>query len=116
MLTGFLALAFNPQAWIAIGMALTLGFSSGVYKGWNSANVRQWEAQVLALTLAAKQKDEQIARDARFAAEDSALASAREADLQKVINETNRDKDACKLTASESGSLRKLATGNRRRN
>lgn len=109
MIAGFLPLLFNPHAWIAVGLALFIGFSGGVVKGWNASNADHWRQQAEELTLAAQDK-ERLAR----ANERRALAAEAEREhfqtrLQVLIDETNSQGGACVFSSDELEKLMSLA-------
>jgi hypothetical protein len=109
MIAGFLPLVFNPQAWIAVGVALFIGFSGGVVKGWNASNADHWRAQVTELQRAAAQKEAIIKADAKRAEADQSEIARLNATLESVIHEHKMS--SCKLSPAELVSLRRLASG-----
>lgn len=110
-MAGFLPLVFNPQAWIAVGLALFLGFSGGVVKGWNASNADHWRDQVAEMQRAAEQKEAIIKADAARAEADSSEIARLNATLESVLHEHKMS--SCKLSPAELVSLRRLAAGNR---
>jgi hypothetical protein len=111
-MAGLLALAFNPSAWIAVGLALFLGFSTGAVKGWNASNADHWRAQVTEMQRAAAQKEAIIKADAERAEADRAEIARLQATVESIAHES-RLAGSCQLSESELGKLHKLAAGSR---
>lgn len=112
-MAGFLPLVFNPQAWIAVGVALFIGFSGGVVKGWNDSNADHWRAQAEEMTRAAQDKERLAKANERRAVEAEAEKQQFQQRLQVLIDETNREGTACVFSDSERQRLLDLAAGNR---
>ncbi len=112
MIAGFLPLVFNPQAWIAVGVALFIGFSTGVVKGWNASNADHWRDQVTELQRAAVQKEAIIKADAKRAEADQSEIERLKATVESIAHES-RLAGSCQLSAPDLERLHKLAAGNR---
>jgi len=112
MIAGFLPLVFNPQAWIAVGVALFLGFSGGVVKGWNASNADHWRAQVTELQRAAVQKEAIIKADAKRAEADQSEIARLQATVEAIAHES-RLAGACQLSPSDLERLQQLAASGR---
>jgi len=108
MFTGFLSLAFNPAAWVAVGLSLFIGFSSGVIKGWADSRADQYAAEIVELRRASAQKDAIIAADAERQMNGLQEKAALEAQLDELLKGNS---GGCKLSQSELDGLRKLASG-----
>jgi hypothetical protein len=111
MMAGFLPLLFNPQAWIAVGLALFIGFGSGVVKGWNASNADHWRLQAEELTKAAQDKERLAKANERRALAAEAEREQFQTRLQVLIDETNSQGNACKLSDLERQRLLDLAAG-----
>lgn len=111
-MAGFLRLAFDPSAWIAVGLALFLGFSGGVVKGWNASNADHWRQQAEELTRAAAQKEAIIKADAERAEADRSEIERLKATVESIAHES-RLAGACQLSAPDLERLQSLAAGNR---
>jgi hypothetical protein len=111
-MAGLLRLAFDPSAWIAVGLALFLGFSAGVVKGWNASNADHWRDQVAEMQRAAVQKEAIIKADAARAEADSSEIARLQATVESIAHES-RLAGACQLNPAELDRLQQLAAGNR---
>ena len=103
--------------WI-VGGAAVIGLLLAVWvtaytKGYNAANAKQWQQQVIALKKAADQKDAIIAADAKQADADAADKAKLEAQLTEITNEANQTPSACKFSDIELRSLCSLAGAGR---
>ena len=114
-MASFIALAFNPQAWVVVGLALFLGFSSGVVKGVNWSNAEEWRLAASAAQEAAKTKE-------RLSEADRARAEAAEADLarsdatlESFIHETKNAPSTCRFAPVELMRLQQLAAASGKR-
>jgi hypothetical protein len=111
-MASFLPLIFNPQAWIAVGVALFLGFSGGVVKGWNASNADHWRQQAEELTRAAQDKERLAKANERRAIAAEAERQQFQQRLQVLIDETNSQGNACVFSDGERQRLLDLAAGN----
>ena len=113
MIAGFLPLLFNPQAWIAVGLALFIGFSGGVVKGWNASNADHWKQQVSELQRAAVQKEAILKADAERAEADRSEIARLQATVESIAHESRLATGSCQLSPLERERLQQLAAGNR---
>lgn len=111
MFAGLIALAFNPSAWIAVGLTALVAFSGGVVKGWNASNADHWKTQAIAIELASKQKDEIIASDAMRAAADQDELTKRDKFIEDMVHATPAS--SCRFDRDELSQLQQLAAGGR---
>lgn len=108
MFTGILSLAFNPAAWVAVGLAFFAGFSGGVFKGWADSRADQYQTEIIELRKASQKKDDIIRRDAERQLDDM----QREAQLKERLDAILKGSaDSCKLSSDDIERLRVLASG-----
>lgn len=105
-MAGLFPLVLNPKAWIAVGVALFLGFSGGVVKGWNASNADYLRQQVAQLKESAKRNAAIITANEERYLQSQAEKTRLENDLRTLINETP---DSCVLSDTELSRLRNLS-------
>jgi hypothetical protein len=106
-MAGFIGLIFNPQAWIACALALSIGFFGGVFKGWEWSRADQLSDHVKVLEMAAEQKEVLGKADQKRANDAEAKLDESQAVLDAVLLQTANA--SCKLSSSDIASLQHLA-------
>jgi hypothetical protein len=112
-MAGLLSLAFNPSAWIAVGLALFIGFSTGVVKGWSASNAGHWKEQAQEMARAAAQKEAIIKADADRAESDRSEIARLEATVEAIAHESRLATGSCQFSPVELERLQRLASGKR---
>lgn len=107
MIAGLLGLVFNPSAWVAVGLAALVGFSSGVYKGWADSRSEAYRTEVVELRKASQRKDEIIKDQADRYLKDQEEASRLQERLNEILSSSSQA-DACKPSDGDIERLRRL--------
>ena len=113
-MAGFLALAFNPQAWIVAGVIALTAFSGGFVKGWSASNAQQWKDAAIAAKAAADGKERLAEADRQRAERAESEAARLDATLESYLHETKASATtACRLSPDDISRLQRLAAARR---
>ena len=113
-MAGFLALAFNPQAWVVAGVIAFASFSGGFLKGWSASNAGQWKDAAIAAKQAAEGKERLAEADRQRAERAESEAARLDAALESYIHETKASAaTACRLSPADLSRLQQLASARR---